>query len=88
MMIYDGVIKFESFFGVLWDLAITLVEIIGKAWNWLADDIKIEIPWFKLPVILPDGINLSLGFSALQLLGASLIVLLVFWVAKALIPFL
>lgn len=81
-------IRWESFFKILWDLSITLIESIGKAWNWLSNDIKLDIPWFRIPYLLPDGISLSFGFSALELLGASLITLLIFWVAKALIPFL
>lgn len=86
MINLTNIIEGKDFFTILWNLAIRMLEAIGEAWNWLAEDIKLEITWLKLPLILPNGVSINLGFSALELLGASLITLLIIWVVKALVP--
>lgn len=75
----------EEIFINLWEIAETLIKNIGRVWQWLNNELKINIP-IKIPVILPDGIAVSLGFSPLELIGAGILVLLGLWVLKSLIP--
>lgn len=75
----------EDIFLNLWQIAESIIKNIGKVWEWLNNDISINIP-IKIPVILPDGIALSLGYSPLELIGAGILVLLALWVLKSLIP--
>lgn len=75
----------EDIFLNLWEIAETIIKNIGRVWQWLNNDISINIP-IKIPVILPDGIALSLGYSPLELIGTGILVLLAFWVLKNLIP--
>ena len=75
----------EDIFLNLWQIAESIIRNIGKVWEWLNNDISINIP-IKIPVVLPDGIALSLGYSPLELIGAGILVLLALWVLKSLIP--
>lgn len=75
----------EDIFLNLWQIAESIIRNIGKVWEWLNNDISINIP-IKIPVILPDGIALSLGYSPLELIGTGILVLLALWVLKSLIP--
>lgn len=75
----------ENIFVNLWEIAETLIRNINKVWQWLNNDISINIP-LKIPVILPDGIAVSLGYSPIELLGAGIVILLGLWVLKSLIP--
>lgn len=75
----------ENIFENLWDIAISIIKNIGKVWEWLNNDISVNIP-IKIPVILPDGISLSFGYSPLELIGTGILVLLGLWLVKSLIP--
>lgn len=75
----------EEIFLNLWEIAETLIRNIGRVWQWLNEEISLNIP-IKIPIILPDGIEVSLGYSPLQLLGAGILVLLGLWVIKSLAP--
>lgn len=75
----------ENIFVNLWEIAESLIKNINKVWQWLNNDISINIP-LKIPVILPDGIAVSLGYSPIELLGAGIVILLGLWVLKNLIP--
>ena len=46
------------------DIAINMITTISDVWDWLNDDLIINIP-ITIPVILPDGINFDLGLSYL-----------------------
>lgn len=70
----------------LWDLIEALVKNMSMLWDWLSQDIKINISWLKIPVILPDGIDISLGFSFLSVFGAGITILILLWVVKSLVP--
>ncbi len=75
----------ENILGNLWNIAETLIKNINRVWEWLNNDISINIP-IEIPVILPDGIVVSFGYSPLELIGAGILVLLGLWVLKSLIP--
>ncbi len=75
----------ENIFLRLWEMAETIIKNINKVWEWLNNDISINIP-IEIPVILPDGIAVSFGYSPLELIGAGILVLLGLWVLKSLIP--
>lgn len=75
----------ENILGNLWDIAETLIKNINKVWEWLNNDISVNIP-IEIPVIFPNGIVISLGYSPIELIGASIIVLLGLWIIKSLIP--
>ena len=75
----------ENIFENLWNIAVTLIKNINRVWEWLNNDISVNIP-IKIPVILPNGIALSFGYSPLELIGAGILVLLGLWVVKNLIP--
>lgn len=69
----------------LWEIAETLIKNINRVWEWLNTEISFSIP-IKIPIILPDGIEIALGYSPLELLGAGILVLLGLWVIKSLAP--
>lgn len=75
----------EEIFINLWDIAETIIKNIGRVWQWLNQDIAFSIP-IKIPVILPDGIEVTLGYSPIELLGAGILVLLGLWAIKSLAP--
>lgn len=75
----------EDIFNNLWEIAVSIIKNINKVWDWLNRDISVNIP-IKIPVILPDGIALSFGYSPLELIGAGILVLLGLWLLKSLIP--
>jgi len=75
----------ENIFLRLWEMAEVIIKNINKVWEWLNNDLSINIP-IKIPVILPDGIAVSLGYSPIELLGAGILVLLGLWVIKSIIP--
>jgi len=75
----------ENIFLDLWQIAESIIKNISRVWEWLNSDLNINIP-IKIPVILPDGIALSLGYSPIELIGAGILVLLALWVLKSLIP--
>lgn len=75
----------ENIFLNLWEIAETLIKNINRVWQWLNDEINFNIP-IKIPVILPDGITVSLGYSPLELIGAGILVLLGLWVIKSIVP--
>lgn len=70
----------------LWNLIVALMGQMERVWGWLSEDIKIEISWLKLPVLLPDGLIINLGFSLLSVFGVGIIAILLLWVVKALVP--
>lgn len=75
----------EDIFNTLWNIAETIIKNINIVWQWLNTEIAINIP-IRIPVVLPDGIEISLGYSPLQLLGVGILVLLGLWVIKNLAP--
>jgi len=70
----------------LWDLMESLIKNMSMLWEWLSDDISIKISWLKIPLLFPDGIEISLGFSFLSLFGAGITTIILLWVVKALVP--
>lgn len=75
----------ENIFINLWEIAESIIKNINIVWSWLNTEIAIKIP-IRIPVVLPDGIEISLGYSPLQLLGVGILVLLGLWVIKSLAP--
>lgn len=67
-----------NIFQNLWEIAETMIKMIGVVWDWLNKDIVINIP-ITIPYLLPNGINWDLGFAPIWLLGAGLGVLVVYW---------
>lgn len=70
---------------ILWNLAITILQNITTVWEWLFQEIKVNIP-IKIPIFLPDGINFNFGYSPIELLGSGIILLLALWIIKELVP--
>jgi len=68
----------NNIFQNLWDIAETMIKMIGVVWDWLNTDLKINIP-ITIPIIFPNGINFDLGFAPIWLLGAGLGVLVIYW---------
>lgn len=69
----------ENILGNLWDIAITLIENISKVWQWLNEPFEIGFELF--------GFKISLGsFVPVHLIGGGILVLLGFWIVKALLP--
>lgn len=85
-MIYTNNIPYDKFFQELWDLAISLLEMIGKVWDWLSSPLKIDIPLLSNIPIIGNWFNISLNYTPLQLLGVGLLLLIGLWVVKKLIP--
>lgn len=40
-------IPYDKFFQQLWDLAKSLLQVIGKVWDWLTTDLKLSIPFLE-----------------------------------------
>lgn len=76
----------DNIINELWNLIISLIGQMERVWGWLSTDIKINIPWIKIPLLLPDGLNINLGFNLLSMFGVGIIVILLLWVVKALVP--
>ncbi len=79
-------IPYDEFFQQLWDLAESLLDVIGKVWNWLSSPLKIDIPLLSNIPIIGNWFNVSLNYTPLQLLGTGLLMLVGLWVVKKLIP--
>ena len=79
-------IPYDKFFQQLWDLAKSLLQVIGNVWDWLTTPLKINIPLLSNIPIIGNWFNISLNYTPLQLLGAGLLVLVGLWVVKKLIP--
>lgn len=67
-----------NIFQNLWNIAETMINMIGIVWNWLNTNLVINIP-LTIPLIFPDGINFDLGFAPIWLIGPGLGVLVVYW---------
>lgn len=67
-----------NIFQNLWDIAETMIRLIGVVWDWLNEDIVINLP-ITIPYLFPDGVNFNLGFAPIWLLGPGLAVLVVYW---------
>ena len=80
--------SYENLLGTLWDIVESLLEIIGAVWDFLSSPLVITIEWFKIPLILPDGINISTGIVPLEFFGIGIFVFLILWAIKGLIPML
>ncbi len=79
-------IPYDNFFHQLWGLAMSLLGVIGKVWNWLSSPLKIDIPLLSNIPIIGDWFNVSLNYTPLQMLGVGLLFLIGLWVVKKLIP--
>ena len=79
-------IPYDKFFQQLWDLALSLLAVIGKVWNWLSSPLKIDIPLLSNIPMIGNWFNVSLNYTPLQLLGVGLLFLIGLWVVKKLIP--
>lgn len=63
----------------LWEIAEAIIKNINKVWEWLNEPFNIGFELF--------GFNISLGsFVPLHLIGGGILVLLGFWIVKALLP--
>lgn len=69
----------DNVISILWTIIIDLIGYIQDLWNWLNADLIIKLEWFKLPLILPNGINYNLGFTPISLLGVGLITMVLLW---------
>ncbi len=79
-------IPYDKFFQELWNLAKSLLQVIGKVWDWLTTPLKNDIPLLSDIPIIGNWFNISLNYTPLQLLGVGLLVLIGLWVVKKLIP--
>lgn len=72
-------------FADLWNLIESIIKNINRVWDWLNYEISFTIP-FKIPIIFPDGFNITFDFTPLELLGVGVTTLIILWVIKSLIP--
>lgn len=70
----------------LWDLVNGFGSVINRVWDWLFEPLVISIEWFKIPVLLPDGVNISTGIIPIAFFGVGIFAILVLWLIKALVP--
>ena len=69
----------EHILSNLWDIAIALIENVNAVWEWLNKPYNIGFELF--------GFTISLGsFVPIHLIGGGILVLIGFWVVKALLP--
>lgn len=66
----------------MWNIAVNLIEGIGAIWNWLNTSISLG---FNIPLIGFVGIP---PFTPIGIIGAGLVGFMLFWLIKALVPFL
>lgn len=66
----------------MWDVAINLIKGIGTIWEWLKTPIELG---FKIPIIGYIGIP---SFTPIGIIGAGITAFIIFWLIKALVPFL
>lgn len=76
----------DNILAELWDLVELLIGQMSRVWGWVSNDIVINVPWLKIPLLFPEGIDINLGFNLLSFFGVGIIVILVLWVVKALVP--
>lgn len=76
----------ENMLNTLWNLIESFIKNMSMLWDWLSQDISIKISWLKIPLLFPDGVNISLGFSFLSVFGAGITVVILLWVVKSLVP--
>ncbi|HEY8363658.1 MAG TPA: hypothetical protein VIK77_12455 [Tissierellaceae bacterium] len=63
----------------LWEIVESLIKNINRVWEWLNEPFTIGFKLF--------GFEISLGtFVPLNLIGGGILVLLGFWLIKALLP--
>lgn len=72
----------------LWDLINGFGSVINGIWDWLFDPLVIKISWLKIPIILPEGVNIDTGIVPIAFFGVGIFAILVLWLVKALVPLL
>lgn len=78
--------QFDNLFNSIWNMALGLIEVIGVVWNWLISPLSIDIPLLSDIPLIGSWFEWSLDFSPLELLGVGILLLLVLWFVKNLIP--
>jgi len=68
-----------NLFTELWKIAENMIKYINIAWDWLTNELIINIP-LKIPLLIPDGLKWETGVTPISLLGVSLGVLIIYWV--------
>lgn len=66
----------------MWDVAINLIKGIDAIWEWLKAPVELG---FNIPIIGYIGLP---SFTPIGIIGAGLLAFMVFWLIKALVPFL
>lgn len=79
-------VKMGGIFQIIYGVAEDMGEQFGKVWDFLSEDLKVSIPWLRIPILLPDGVHINTGITPISLLGGAILTLLLFWLIK-LIPF-
>lgn len=77
---------FNNFIESIYNMAVGLIEVIGVVWNWLSDPLKIDIPLLRNIPLVGGWFNISLNYSPLEFIGVGILVLLILWIIKSLIP--
>ncbi len=67
-----------NLFTELWNIALTMIEYIGIAWDWLVSELIINIP-LKIPILFPNGISWETGITPISLLGVGMVAMIIYW---------
>lgn len=68
-----------NLFTELWKIAENMIKYINIVWDWLTNELVINIP-LKIPLLIPDGLIWKTGVTPISLLGVSLGALVIYWV--------
>ncbi len=68
-----------NLFTELWKVAENMIKYINILWEWLTDELIINIP-LKIPLLIPDGLTWKTGVTPISLLGVSLGILVIYWI--------
>lgn len=77
---------FSNVFDSIWNMAKSLIQAMGTVWNWLVTPLSINVPLLSDLPLIGGWFNMNLAFSPIELLGVGILLLLVLWVVKNLIP--
>lgn len=77
---------FGNFFGTLWNAILVFIEVIGVVWNWLSSPIELDIPLLSNIPLIGNWFQWSLDYSPFELLGDGILLLVVLWFVKNLVP--
>lgn len=72
----------------IWNIVEGLGSVINDVWDWMLKPVVISINWFKIPLLLPNGVHINTGITPIAFFGVGILAILVLWIVKALVPLL